>query len=103
MTTLDPNRFKALHPDIYNLLCEAMAKHDMAGLMGFGCPPDEYSPEVDELIYRLDEIDKISTLGKILLQIFIKMFTRRIAGTADAYIPLASDLFAILKTSGVLR
>ena len=98
----NPSKFQIQHPQVYDLLCEAMVKHDMASLMGFGCPPDEYSPEVEQLVKRLAEIDKISTLDKILFDIFVKMFSRRIAGTPSAYTPLSTDIFTILKSNGLI-
>lgn len=74
-------------------LSDLLARHDPLGLMGIGCPPDEYSPEARVILHRLHQAKSVELLRKIIHEEFVKMFTAEMVGDESRYEAIALEVW----------
>ena len=71
---------------------------DPEGLLGGYCPPDEYEPEVQELLARLDEVNSAASGDRLVRHVFGLWFgtsTERAAYPEGRFDELARGLAAL--------
>jgi len=67
---------------------------DPIALLRVGAPTDEYDSEVREIVRWLPECRTEREIHTKLHRLFVRRFTRRVAGPSDAYAELAKTLFS---------
>ena len=65
-------KFKKIYGEFYFSLSAILWKHDPVKISFVS--EDEYEPEVDEIIPRLNEVTSPSMAAKIVAEVFEKMF-----------------------------
>jgi hypothetical protein len=73
----------------------AVAAADPLGLLAMGCPPEEYAPEVVQIIPHVDRAESIEALRTKVHEVFVSMFDADIAGPPESYTGLAGALWAL--------
>ncbi|WP_409274603.1 DUF1871 family protein [Neobacillus sp. SCS-31] len=58
----------------YFLVKEVIDEWDPIGLLGMGCPDDEYDPEIKDIVKRLSNSNSVDVLTKEIQEVFIKWF-----------------------------
>ncbi len=58
----------------YEALVQLLAKDDPMNLVRTGAPFNEYEPEVDMILSKLDKAESPSELGKIIYETFVYAF-----------------------------
>jgi hypothetical protein len=56
------------------LVKEVIDKWDPIGLLGLGCPDDEYDPEIADIVRLLINIKSVNELAEGINEVFIKWF-----------------------------
>lgn len=59
----------------HSALTKIVNKHDPMGLLGMGCPDDEYSPEVKIIIKRLKKEMNTEEITQLVNKVFHDMFS----------------------------
>ncbi|WP_316571766.1 DUF1871 family protein [Neobacillus sp. YIM B06451] len=60
--------------DEYFLVKEVIDEWDPIGLLGMGCPDDEYDPEINDIVKRLSNITSVDELAQEIQEVFLKWF-----------------------------
>lgn len=68
---------------------------DPIGLLAAGCPSDEYGPEIVQIIPHVRTATSADDLRDKVHRIFVDSFEENLAGSVDAYAPLAHALWAL--------
>lgn len=58
----------------YILVKKVIDEWDPIGLLGMGCPDDEYDPEIKDIVRLLSNIKSIHELAKEINGVFIRWF-----------------------------
>jgi hypothetical protein len=58
----------------YSSVKEVIDEWDPIGLLGMGCPDDEYDPEIRDIIGLLSNIKSVDDLAVGINKVFIKWF-----------------------------
>ena len=74
-------KYKALAAAVARAIDDA----DPIGLLGLGCPGDEYSPEIGTVVPRVSKASSASEVRQILHEEFLAWFGEGTAGPQDAY------------------
>jgi hypothetical protein len=87
------------HDRLQAAVAHAINAADPIGLFADGAPADEYSPEIDTIVPRLERAQSIRECQDILHEEFVRWFSVGVAGSRDAYANLAADLWqAVLQS-----
>lgn len=86
--------FKLLRQRITGILNE----EDPIGLIGLGCPADEYDPEIGTILPRLREASSAADLQRILHEEFGRWFSAETAGPAHRYAKAAHRIWELLQS-----
>jgi hypothetical protein len=62
----------------YSSVKKAIDEWDPIGLLGMGCPDDEYDPEIRDIVRLLSEINSLDELAVGIQKVFIKWFEEEI-------------------------
>lgn len=60
--------------DKYIYVKEVIDEWDPIGLLGMGCPDDEYDPEIKDIVLLLSNIESVDKLAVKIQKVFIKWF-----------------------------
>jgi hypothetical protein len=63
----------------------AIDEADPIGLLGMGCPGDEYSPEIGTIVPRVSKASSAGEVRRILHEEFVRWFGEGTAGSEEAY------------------
>jgi F0F1-type ATP synthase beta subunit len=83
-----------LHCDIYIKVREIVNDGDPIGLMGI-CGEDEYSPEIKDIIMRMDDCRNFAEMLFMVLEVFEGWFS--MTGPIEANIKIAEKLCELQK------
>ncbi|TGK34424.1 hypothetical protein EHO66_00680 [Leptospira kmetyi] len=88
---------KAKRPISLEFLSTLLYDHDPLGLTALRCPEDEYDPEAETILDRLEECHDSLSLQIVIHQEFIRWFGEEAAGPLENYEDLAMDLWNQLQ------
>lgn len=89
------------HSKLYSELLDLMARHDPMGLVEIGAPDDEYRPEVERILPRLEDAGSVEDLEQIIHEVFVSLFDEELAGSREHYQDVAVETWQIAaKLSG---
>lgn len=69
-------------------------KHDPIGLFCMGCPDDEYSPEIERIVPKLQGTASVEQLHDEVYRTFVDMFGD-LVGPKDDYKKLSDELYSL--------
>ena len=76
---------EALLTERYGNLVEEVAaimfRHDTEGLAKFGCPDDEYMPEVRRVLQQLETVSNADDMHQLVSRVFAEMFDEALDAT----------------------
>ena len=61
-----------------NVIKSVVDKNDPVGLLGLGCPEDEYEPEIDRIFARIQAGMTVKEIAGIIHAVFLEMFNESI-------------------------
>ncbi len=73
--------------------------HDPVGI-AFETNTDEYDPEAESIVARLDEATSVRELRRICHEEFVRWFSADIAGPAERFEPLAQEVWELTQRGG---
>jgi hypothetical protein len=102
-------QMRAAYGSLYDTVLEILQRHDP---LGIGMMPDEYEPEVDTILPRLNEAHSPADLRRIVHEEFIWWFSdadatieekrqNHDAGPEEDYELIAQEIWESLKQRGV--
>lgn len=68
-------KLKREYGEFYEALVQLLAEYDLIGLVKMGAPKDEYEPEVDVILGRLNEASSPDALRQIIYEAFVQCFS----------------------------
>jgi len=75
-------------------LTELFYRHDPVGLAEIGAPADEYAPEVEGLLLRLNEATSQENLRRIVHSVFLQKFeAEETCGPESAYEQISQEIW----------
>ena len=76
-------------------LTELLYRHDPVGLAEIGAPEDEYWPEVEGLLPRLNQATSQEVLRQIIHSVFLQKFeAEETCGPESAYEEIAREIWS---------
>jgi len=75
----------------YVLVKEVIDEWDPIGLLGMGCPDDEYDPEIGDIVRLLSNIKSVDELAGGINKVFIKWFDEDL--TIEKTFPVALKIW----------
>lgn len=98
MTKEQIMREEALLRERYGNLVDEVAaimyRHDTEGLAKFGCPDDEYMPEVRRVLQQLDTVKNADDMHALVCRVFAEMFDEALDATNEQLRALADEVYA---------
>ncbi len=76
---------------------EVINRHDPIGLIAYGCPSDEYDPEIQKIIPKIKIAKSVLELHDSVYSIFCEMFNKNIAGNRREYRELSEELYSLKR------
>ena len=73
------------------LVKEVVDEWDPIGLLGMGCPDDEYDPEIKDIVQLLSNIKTVDELTRVIQKVFIKWFEEDL--TIEKCYPVALEIW----------
>ncbi len=88
---------EALLRDRYGNLVDEVAaimfRHDTEGLAKFGCPDDEYMPEVRRVLQQLETVKNADEMRQLVSRVFAEMFDEALDATNEQLNALADEVW----------
>lgn len=81
--------------DKFNEVQLIINEWDPIGLMDLGCPPDEYTPEIKDILGQLPEATSVDDLAIRVREVFIKWFKQAIP--LEECHPIAAEIWRLTK------
>lgn len=70
-----------------------MFRHDTEGLAKFGCPDDEYMPEVRRVLQQLETVKSADDMRQLVARVFQEMFDEALDATNQQLCALADEVW----------
>lgn len=102
MTKEDIMKEEALLRERYGNLVDEVAaimyRHDTEGLAKFGCPADEYMPEVRRVLQELETVTDAQEMRQLVNRVFAEMFDEALDATNEQLDALADEVWTHIQT-----
>ncbi len=87
-------RLRERYGNLVDEVSAIMFRHDTEGLAKFGCPDDEYMPEVRRVLQQLDTVKSADDMRNLVSRVFAEMFDEALDATNEQLNALADDVYA---------
>ncbi len=74
---------------------DVVNKYDPIRLLRMGAPTDEYDLEIQQILPLLSTVGSASEFHDKVHDIFVRMFTDKVAGPKDHYSQLSEELYSL--------
>lgn len=102
MTKEDIMKEETLLRERYGNLVDEVAaimyRHDTEGLAKFGCPADEYMPEVRRVLQELETVTDAQEMRQLVNRVFAEMFDEALDATNEQLDALADEVWTHIQT-----
>lgn len=107
------DQLKGLYSGLYEEVSAILFRHDPVGL-NFGYNTDEYEPEVDTILPRLEGADSAEDVRRVVHEEFLRWFgthgepepseeTHKLVGREEHYQAIAEDIWDAIVRHGLRR
>ncbi len=79
--------------DLVDEVAAIMYRHDTEGLAKFGCPDDEYMPEVRRVLQQLETVQNADDMRQLVSRVFAEMFDEALDATNEQLCALADEVW----------
>jgi hypothetical protein len=91
-------RLKSEYGRLYDVVSEILFRNDPIGI-NFETNTDEYEPEVDTILPRLEACHSVEDVQTMIHEEFVKWFDSNTAGSAERYREVAEEIWLSWQTS----
>jgi hypothetical protein len=86
-------RLRERYGNLVDEVAAIMFRHDTEGLAKFGCPDDEYMPEVRRVLRELETVKSAEDMRQLVSRVFAEMFDEALDATNEQLCALADEVW----------
>ncbi len=86
-------RLRERYGNLVDEVAAIMFRHDTEGLAKFGCPDDEYMPEVRRVLQQLETVKSADDMRQLVSRVFAEMFDEALDATNEQLNALADEVW----------